>query len=261
MLDITQVDLSSLCEALEDHSYDHHWWFNPLTGAVDVWLEDSDEDQEELDQRGMILIEPISSDSSYRDLAEFTSQVRDPRARDLLERAISGRGAFRRFKDTLFDFPNLREAWFKFHDNRVEQRALGWLADNGFVGDEVVQRELGARSEFSHPELGGSFDAMRIATDVADELKTVYGDRLRQVLLFGSWARGDAHPESDIDLLVVLDEVLSPWQELRRMDDVAWRHSFENDTVITVLPVAEADLEDPAVPSLLRAKSEGQKVA
>lgn len=261
MLDLTRVDLSSLCEALEDHSYDHHWWFSPLTGESEFWSEDSGEDEEELEQKGLILIEPIPSEESYRDLADFTSQVRDPRARDLLERAISGRGAFRRFKNTLFDFPQLREAWFKFHDGRVERRALRWLADEGLIDDEIAEREIRARSDPSFPALAGPFDPVQIATDVAHDLKRLYGDRLRQVVLFGSWARGDAHPESDIDLLVVLDKVDSPWQELRRMDDIAWRYSFENDTVISVLPVAESDLNDPSVPSLLRAKAEGREVA
>ena len=89
----------------------------------------------------------------------------------------------------------------------------------------------------------------------------MYGDRLRQVLLFGSWARGDAHPESDIDLLVVLDEVESVWDELRRMDPILWRHSFENDTVISATPVAEADLKRSPVPILIRANAEGQTIA
>jgi predicted nucleotidyltransferase len=51
----------------------------------------------------------------------------------------------------------------------------------------------------------GPFDPHEIARDVARDLRRLYGDRLSSVLLFGSWARGDAHPESDIDLVVVLD--------------------------------------------------------
>jgi predicted nucleotidyltransferase len=85
----------------------------------------------------------------------------------------------------------------------------------------------------------------------------VYGERLRRVLLFGSWARGDAHPESDIDLLVVLDRVDSIWDELRRMDPHLWRHSFANDTVVTALPVAERDVEERKRPVLVRAQTEG----
>jgi Nucleotidyltransferase domain len=65
------------------------------------------------------------------------------------------------------------------------------------------------------------------------------------VLLFGSWARGDAHPESDIDLLVVIDGLESAWHELRAMDDVLWRHSLANDTLVTALPVGQ-DRAGPA---------------
>lgn len=261
MLDITQVDFLLLCEALEDHSYFNHWWLDPQTGEAAVRHEGSSEDEEELEEKGLIQIEPISPAESYQDLVDFIALVRDPKARDLLERAISGRGAFRRFKDALFDFPQLREAWFKFHDGRFERRALRWLADKGLVDEEVAEREIAARPEEILPELGNPFDPFKIATDAARDLKNLYGNRLQKVILFGSWARGDAHPESDIDLLVVLDTVRSPWQELRRMDDIAWRHSHENNTVVTLFPVAESDLENLSTPVLVRAKAEGREVA
>ena len=32
----------------------------------------------------------------------------------------------------------------------------------------------------------------------------LYGDRLTQMVIYGSQARGDAHPDSDIDVLVIL---------------------------------------------------------
>jgi predicted nucleotidyltransferase len=95
---------------------------------------------------------------------------------------------------------------------------------------------------------------------VARDLRRLYGERLRSVLLFGSWARGDAHPESDIDLLIVLDHVDSVWDELRRMDPVLWRHSFDNDTVVTALPVANKDVEERRRPVLVRAQAEGSLV-
>ena len=56
-------------------------------------------------------------------MAEFVAAVHHRRAADLLDRAISGRGAFRRFKDTLFEFPELRDTWFRFRDARARRRA------------------------------------------------------------------------------------------------------------------------------------------
>src|SRR5688500_18749248 len=38
-------------------------------------------------------------------------------------------------------------------------------------------------------------------------LEAHFGERLREVVLFGSCARGDADDESDVDVLVVIDEL------------------------------------------------------
>jgi Uncharacterised protein family (UPF0158)/Nucleotidyltransferase domain len=264
MLDLHQVRLRALAEALEDHSPETSWWFDPETGDSEPYVDpdsvgfDEDEHPEE---QGLIHIEPIPSRRAYGDMEDFIGRVRDPRTRDLLERAIAGRGAFRRFKDALFELPDLRTAWFAFHDARMERRAIEWLAGQGLVERSVADRELEARQDPELPELGAGFDPVEVSAAVAGHLRALYGVRLRRVLLFGSWARGDAHPESDIDLLVVLDEVDSPWEEIRRMDEVLWRHSYQNGAVIAAVPVAEGALDDAADPLLIRARAEGRAVA
>ena len=48
-------------------------------------------------------------------------------------------------------------------------------------------------------------------------LGELYGDRLNEVLLFGSQARGDALPDSDIDMLVVLDAPVNFYEEAKRL--------------------------------------------
>lgn len=261
MLDLDKVDLGELAEALEDYSYEHSWWLDPGTGEV-VLRSDTSEAQGEADPetRDLRAIDPLPSREGYEDMEDFIGHVRDPRARELLARAIQGRGAFRRFKDTLFDFPELREAWFGFHDRRVERRAVEWLRDEGLIDDAIAERAIAERADPEVGEVSGPFSPHEIASGVARDLRRLYGDRLRSVLLFGSWARGDAHPEADVDLLVVLDRVSSPWDELRRMDDVLWRHSFDNDTVVTALPVAMTDLEARVSPVLVRAQAEGLPV-
>lgn len=42
-------------------------------------------------------------------------------------------------------------------------------------------------------------------SEIRDALATAHGQRLRGVVLFGSEARGNAQPDSDIDLLVLLE--------------------------------------------------------
>lgn len=49
---------------------------------------------------------------------------------------------------------------------------------------------------------------------IRDSLKEHFGNRLKCVVLFGSQARGEARPESDHDLFVVIDDL--PRDPLRR---------------------------------------------
>ncbi len=112
MLDLRQVDLGSLAEALEDHAPETSWWFDPESGDVEPRVDPAyadDEEQGDPFDQDLVPIEPIPSGEAYRDMEDFIGRVRQPKARDLLERAIAGRGAFRRFKDTLLDFPDLRQ--------------------------------------------------------------------------------------------------------------------------------------------------------
>lgn len=261
MLDLERVDLPSLASALEDHSDETTWWFDPRTGESEPWSEElREEDEEDPEGRGLIPVEPLDPGTGYRDMEEFIDRVRDPRARDLLERAIQGRGAFRRFKDTLFEFPDLREAWFRFHDARMERRALEWLAEHALLDGAAARREIANRPDPDLAALSGVIDAAEIARAEAVDLRNLYGQRLRRVVLFGSWARGDANPESDIDLLVVLDRVDSFWKERKRMERILWRYSFANDTVVSAIAVGEIELSEPTWPALIRATAEGRVV-
>ena len=66
-----------------------------------AWSEDMDEPSpEEGDTR---FVEPIPSFEAYEDMRDFVARVPDRRAADGLGRTIEGRGAFRRFKDTLYE--------------------------------------------------------------------------------------------------------------------------------------------------------------
>jgi predicted nucleotidyltransferase len=47
----------------------------------------------------------------------------------------------------------------------------------------------------------------RLMHQLRDALHRRFGERLREVVLFGSYARGHAHEDSDIDALVVIDDL------------------------------------------------------
>ena len=52
--------------------------------------------------------------------------------------------------------------------------------------------------------------ARRIAGEYARQVRSHFGHRLRSIRLFGSAARADWTPASDIDVLVLLDDVTGP---------------------------------------------------
>jgi hypothetical protein len=215
---------------------------------------------EPTDADGLIEVVPLPTAIGYGDMEDFVAQVRDPRARGLLERAITGRGAFRRFKDTLLEYPELRRAWFRFHDARGEQRAIEWLVERELIPPAVAEQALERWPEPEDAGLPGVLDAEGVAHRVARDLRRLYGERLRSVLLTGGWARGDAHPESEVELLVVLDAVGDRWEEKACMDQVMWRHSIRHDTVVIETPVSERDYELAATPLFARARAQGVRI-
>ncbi|WP_089093992.1 nucleotidyltransferase domain-containing protein [Nodularia sp. NIES-3585] len=76
-----------------------------------------------------------------------------------------------------------------------------------------------------------------ILTRLKQELTDMYGDRLHQLTLFGSQARGDAEPgsDSDIDVLVVLKPPVNPGEEIKRTGKAIADLSLEYDVVISCL--------------------------
>lgn len=69
------------------------------------------------------------------------------------------------------------------------------------------------------------------------DLKSLYGRRFQGLLLYGSYARGDAREGSDVDLLLLLDGPVNPIREILYMEPTVWPISLEYDTVLSVMPV------------------------
>ena len=78
-----------------------------------------------------------------------------------------------------------------------------------------------------------------IVREFKTSLQTLYGDRLHDVVLYGSYARGDYDEESDIDLMVLLnDETVNTYAELFRLSDITMDFILRYGKAVSVLPAS-----------------------
>ncbi len=78
----------------------------------------------------------------------------------------------------------------------------------------------------------------QILTELRAQLEALYGERLERLVLYGSQARGDAEPDSDIDVLVVLRGEVNPYQEILHSEDVTTAVSQQHGVFISPMFVS-----------------------
>ena len=96
--------------------------------------------------------------------------------------------------------------------------------------------------------------------DLRARLEALYGDRLHAVVLYGSYARGEESPESDVDVMVVLEDEVDPWREIRRMSEPGLEVELEYEEMVTLYPVSQEDFERQSRSVLTNAHREGVSV-
>ena len=100
----------------------------------------------------------------------------------------------------------------------------------------------------------------QILQELKAEMQARYGDRFSRMLLYGSCARGDAEPDSDIDVLVVLKGEVDTRKEMNAVFDVVYKFCYEYDTVIQYIVVSERKFQEQMNPLLMNIQREGQIV-
>ena len=90
-----------------------------------------------------------------------------------------------------------------------------------------------------------------------DVLAAYYGKRLKGVILYGSLARNQSRPESDIDLLILLDSPFEYFTELRRLVDLLYPIQLESDQLISAKPVSTGDFTAGSISLYRNARRDG----
>ena len=139
MLRPLPVDLEELAMILEGDPVDGGGRVDLRTGevwpqpAIEYAEEVGEIDEDDDDPDRWLWVQSEGSHDGYRDMERFIEDVDDEAFADRLARAIIGRGAFRRFRDTLSERPELMTRWHAFSDDRHRGRARSWLAAEGYT--------------------------------------------------------------------------------------------------------------------------------
>ena len=92
------------------------------------------------------------------------------------------------------------------------------------------------------------------------QIGKLYGEKLIEIRLYGSRARGDHEKDSDVDLLVILKDFSDFWEEFKKISEYASTISLEFDIVISAIPICESEWKARNTPLILNARREGMAI-
>ena len=87
-------------------------------------------------------------------------------------------------------------------------------------------------------------------------LQHEFGDQLEDILLFGSRARGEGLPDSDVDVLILLKGEYDYGELIRRTSSVVAALSLEHDIVISRAFASKARFETEQSPFYINVRRE-----
>ena len=98
-------------------------------------------------------------------------------------------------------------------------------------------------------------------SEILNKCKTVLENRYRTqfkgLILYGSVARNQSDPTSDIDLLILLNQPFDYFGELRAIIEVLYPIQLESDQLISAKPADLSDFEHGVIQLYRNAKREG----
>ncbi len=103
--------------------------------------------------------------------------------------------------------------------------------------------------------MGDSFSG--ILPELRSRFRSLYGPGLERLVLFGSRARGDADPNSDFDVLVVLVDEETIRENKEPANDIICELSLTYDTVVSCTFTTPEKFERSGMPFYRNVRREG----
>ena len=134
-------DWTAMETAFEHNAPETHSYLDLKTGQVVTIVDSRPEDDEKRQlirktEGRFVHLDPASSREQYRWMERFVQSVADDALRERLILAIDGKGAFRRFKDALLNYPVERERWFSYRGELLHWHIQEWFRRDGITTEE-----------------------------------------------------------------------------------------------------------------------------
>jgi predicted nucleotidyltransferase len=97
----------------------------------------------------------------------------------------------------------------------------------------------------------------KLMKKLKEGLVQIYGDKLKAVYLYGSYARGNARSDSDLDVMLVLDNYDSYGKEIDRTGELTSNLSLEYDVSISRVVMKESQWKTGDTPLLHNIRADG----
>lgn len=101
----------------------------------------------------------------------------------------------------------------------------------------------------------------KILRELKKGLVEIYGERLKAVYLFGSFARGEGKlPNSDIDIMIVLKGEFNYRDQDKRSREFIAALSLKYDVLVSTKLVSESKYSESKMPLYVSARREGVQI-
>lgn len=154
---------------------------------------------------------------------------------------------------------------------KLSEMMIYKLAQNG----DIPSAKIGSAWRFSQTEIdnwllaktktssGLPESVQQVATELVHAFKDKFKNNFVSAFIFGSYAKGTATNESDLDMLIVLKTIKDYWKTKSDINEIAYNLTFGEGTSIVVAPilVSEDEFLNSTSPLLINIHKEGKRAA